>query len=205
MRLGILGPAGEDVVALADAARLLLDEAHTDKVIYVSPDGAMDRVVFGWAHAIVGADPSGEALFLRAATRCVNATPAEIDEFVALERARARLNVLVSLPAASTRTIEILDGRVVLFVHDKAYLDEEDIAAAQMLVFGHSPEPLVRRVGTRMFLSPGPIGCPRGGAAVLDDSAGGIQIEMLGPGGAVVAREHFTGVRPGKLRVQGGP
>lgn len=204
MRLGILGPAGEDVVALADAARLLLDEARADKVIYVSPDGALDRVVFGWAQAIVGADPSGEALFFRAASRCINATPAEIDEFVALERARARLNVLMSLPAASTRTIEILDGRVVLFVHDKAFLDENDIAAAQMLVFGQSPEPLVRRVGTRLFLSPGPIGCPTGGAAVLDDGAGGIQIEMLGPGGAVVAREHFTGVRAGKVRVQGG-
>ena len=106
MRLGILGPAGEDVVGLARAARLLLDEAHADKVIYVSPDGALDRVVFSWAQAIVGTNPAPEALFLRAAARCAKAAAAEIDQFVALERARARLNVLASLPASSTRSVE---------------------------------------------------------------------------------------------------
>jgi hypothetical protein len=107
------------------------------------------------------------------------------------------------LPSGPSRTVEILDGRVVLFVYDKSILNEEDIAAAQILVFGKAREPLIRRVGPRIFLTPGPIGCPTGGSALLDDGVDGIRIEILGPGGAVMARDHVGGPRPGKLRVQG--
>jgi hypothetical protein len=204
MRLGILGPANGDLIGLARAAQILVDEAHAEKVIYVAHDGALDRVVVNWASEIVGENPSGEGLFKRAAARCARAAPEEIDQFVEGERARLRLSVFVSLPSEPSRTIEILDGRVVLFVHDKATLDEEDIAAAQLLVFGKSRDPLIRRVGTRVFLTPGPIGCPTGGAALLDDGADGIRIEVLGPGGAVTAQDQMGGPRPGKLRVQGG-
>ncbi len=108
------------------------------------------------------------------------------------------------MPSRQSRTIEILDGRVVLFVYDKAILDEEDISAAQLLVFGKAREPVIRRVGARVFLAPGPIGCPTGGSALLDDGADGIRIEVMGPGGVVTARELIGGPRPGKMRVQGG-
>jgi hypothetical protein len=204
MRLGILGPAYDDVIGLARAAQLLLDEAHAEKVIYLSDDGALDRVVVSWASEIVGENPTGEGLFMRAAMRCAAAAPAEIDHFVEGERARQRLEVFVSLPGGHSRTIEILDGRVVLLVYDKATLDEEDIVAAQLLVFGKAREPLIRRVGPRVFLTPGPIGCPTGGAALLDDGADGIRVEILGPGGVVTATEQIGGPRPGTLRVQGG-
>jgi hypothetical protein len=203
MRLGILGPANGDLIGLARAAQLLVDEAHAQKVIYVADDGALDRVVINWASEIVGANPSGEGLFKRAAARCAKASHHDIDQFVEGERARLRLEVFVSLPGKHSRTVEILDGRVVLFVFDKAILTEEDIVAAQLLIFGKAREPVIRRVGARVFLTPGPIGCPTGGAAVLDDGADGVRIEILGPGGAVTARDHVGGPRPGKLRVQG--
>jgi hypothetical protein len=205
MRLGILGPAMGDVIGLARAAQILLDEAHAEKVIYLADDGALERVVYSWASEIIGGEnPSGGGLFKRAATRCAGAAPDEIDHFVEGERARLRLEVFVSLPSGERRTIEILDGRVVVFVYDKAVLDEEDIAAAQLLVYGKAREPLLRRVGARLFLSPGPIGCPTGGSAVLDDGVDGIRIEILGPGGAVTAHDEIGGPRPGKMRVQGG-
>jgi hypothetical protein len=204
MRLGILGPAGDDMIGLARAAQLLLDEAHAEKVIYLCDDGALERVVFSWASEIVGSNPSGEGLFKRAAARCARAAPEDIDHFVEGERARLRLDVFVSLPSRQSRTIEILDGRVVVFVYDKATLDEEDISAAQLLVFGKAREPVIRRVGARIFLAPGPIGCPTGGSAVLDDGVDGIRIEILGPGAVVTAHEAIGGPRPGKLRVQGG-
>jgi hypothetical protein len=203
MRLGILGPANGDVIGLARAAQILVDEAHAERVIYVADDGALEQVVVSWASEIVGANPSGEVLFDRAAARCARGTPDEIDTFVEGERARLRLEVFMSLPSGR-RTVEILDGRVVLFVFDKAHLDEEDIVAAQLIVFGKAREPLVRRVGPRVFLTPGPIGCPTGGSAVLDDGAEGIRIEILGPGGLVTAQAHVGGPRPGKLKVQGG-
>jgi hypothetical protein len=204
MRLGILGPAYDDMIGLARAAQYLLDEAHAEKVIYLADDGALERVVVSWARELVGENPSEEALFKRAAARCARAAPGDIDRFVGSERARQRLNVFQSLPGGQSRTIEILDGRVVLFVYDKAMLDEEDIAAAQLLVFGKAREPVIRRVGARVFLSPGPIGCPTGGAALIDDGAEGIRIEVLGPGGVVTGHEQIGGPRPGKMRVQGG-
>ena len=202
MRLGILGPANGDVIGLARAAQILVDEAHAERVIYVGDDGALEQVVVSWASEIVGANPSGDNLFNRAAARCARATPGDIDLFVEGERARLRLEVFMSLPSGR-RTVEILDGRVVLFVFDKAHLDEEDIVAAQIIVFGKAREPLIRRVGPRVFLTPGPIGCPTGGSAVLDDGAEGIRIEILGPGGLVTAQDHVGGPRPGKLKVQG--
>jgi hypothetical protein len=203
VRLGILGPANGDMIGLARAAQVLLDEAHAEKVIYLADDGALERVVVSWARELVGANPSGEGLFKRAAARCAKAQPGEIDRFVEGERARLRLEVFVSLPSGHSRSIEILDGRVVLFVYDKGMLDEEDIVAAQLLVFGKAREPLIRRVGARVFLTPGPIGCPTGGSALLDDEVDGIRVEILGPGGAVTAHEQVGGPRP-KLRVQSG-
>jgi hypothetical protein len=204
MRLGILGPANDDLIGLARAAQFLLDEAHAEKVIYLSDDGAMERVVVSWARELVGSNPSGEALFKRAAARCAHASPAEIDHFVEGERARLRLGIFYSLPSGQSRTVEILDGRVVLFVYDKAMLDEEDIAAAQILVFGKAQAPLIKRVGARVFITPGPIGSQHGGAALLDDGAEGVRVEIVGPGGVVTAHDQIGGPRPGRMRVQGG-
>jgi hypothetical protein len=203
VRLGILGPAQGDLRALARGAQHLLDEAHAEKVIYLSDDDALDRVVEGWARELVGSDPSEGALFERAA-RCADGAPEAIDAFVASERARQRLKVLVSLPQGQ-RTIEILDGRVVLFVFDKGTLDEEDIVAASLLVFGKSSAPLIKKVGPRTFLSPGPLGAEGGGAALLDDGGGGVRIEVMNARGVVTAREVIGPPNQGaKMRIQGG-
>jgi hypothetical protein len=203
MRLGILGPAAGDLGALARAAQLLLDDVQAEKIIYLGDDDALDRMVAEWARDLVGSDPGDEGLFARAAARCASAEPQAIDAFVASESARLRLRVFAALPKGS-RTIEILDGRVVLFVYDKATLDEEDIVAASILVFGKGDSPVVHRVGTRVFVAPGPVS-DKGGAVVLDDGAGGVRIEVMsGTTGAVVATEHFGQQRESKIRVQGG-
>ncbi|MFO0759143.1 MAG: hypothetical protein U0359_21805 [Byssovorax sp.] len=205
MRLGILGPANGDLLGLARAAQFLVDEAGAEKVVYVAGDGALERVVIGWAREIVGTNPSEEALFIRAAARCARGSPEEIDRFVEGERARLRLKVYVSLPDERSRTIELLDGRVTLFVYDKAALDEEDISAASILVFGKSAEPLIRKVGARIFVAPGAIGAPGGGMATLDDAGGGVKIEVLDAAGRVTAQDSLAAKETAsKMRVQGG-
>lgn len=206
MRLGVLGPARGDLRALARSAHGLLDQARVDKVVYLSDDDALDRVVASWASQLVGADPRADRLFDRAAARCARASPAQIDAFVASERARLALRVFESLPEAPRRTIEILGGRVVLLVHDKATLDEEDIVAASILVFGKSAEPLIKRIGARIFVAPGPAAGPNGGSAVLDDAGGAVTIEILDAAGGVAARDVALGPRAlGKMRVQSEP
>jgi hypothetical protein len=205
MRLGLLGPAHGDLAALARGAQGLLDDAHVDKVVYLAADDAMDQVVTAWARQIVGGDPQGAALFDRAAARCVKASPVELEAFVAAERALLGLSAFVSLPPPPGRTIEIIDGRVVLLVYDKSALDEEDIAGASVLVFGKAAAPLVKRVGTRVFLSPGPLG-PTSGRAVLDDAGGGLRVLFLDEGGALLGEEPLAPqVGAGKMRVQGEP
>lgn len=203
MRLGILGPALGDLPALARGAQHLMDAAQADKVLYVGNDDALDRVVASWARGIVGSNPSDAALFDRAAERCARGTADDIDEFVAKERALRRLRVLMSVPPGQ-RSIEILDRHVVLFVYDKATLDTEDIGAAHVLVFGRADEPLVRRVGSRTFVTPGPISADGGGLLLLEDGPGGLLIEVRGTSGKVVASDtHVIGAGGAKLKVQG--
>ena len=154
------------------------------------------------ARQIVGLDPTDHALFDRAARRCAAATGEEIEKFVDAERARARLRVLTSLPPAPKRTIELLDGRIVCLLFDKALLDEEDILGASVIVFGKSAAPLVRRVGSRVFVAPGTIGVEGGGLAILDDEGGGIRIEVRDGTGQVALSEHVAPVA--KVKVQAG-
>ncbi len=201
MRLGVLGPAAGDLPGLARAAQQLLDEHRVERVLYVGSDDALDRVVAGWARQIVGVDAE-HALFDRAARRCAAATAEEIATFVEGERARARLRVFASLPPAPKRTIELLDGRVVCLLFDKALLDEEDILGASVIVFGKSSTPLLRRVGSRVFVAPGTIGAEGGGIAVLDDEGGGIRIELRDAAGKIGLQEHVAATA--KIKVQAG-
>lgn len=180
-----------------------MDAAQAERVIYVGNDDALDRVVASWARDIVGANPSDAALFDRAADRCARGTADDIDEFVARERALRRLRVLMSVPPGQ-RSIEILDRHVVLFVYDKATLDTEDIGAAHVLVFGKSGEALIRRVGSRTFVAPGPVASDAGGLVLLEDAGGTLHVEVRRADGEVVAADaHVIGPQGARFKVQG--
>ncbi|MFO0613980.1 MAG: hypothetical protein U0414_15415 [Polyangiaceae bacterium] len=204
MRLGVLGPASGDLSGLARAAQLLLDGFRAERVIYLAPDDALDRVVGAWASELVGANPNDVVLFERAAHACAKATPEQIDGFVASERARRRLRVFASLPPPPGRTIELIDGRVAVLLYDKAALDEDDIAGASLLVFGKSQQCLIKRVGARTFIAPGKIGCEAGGSAMLDDEKGGVRIRIIDSTGMVTQTEMVGGptIAGAKLKVQ---
>lgn len=201
MRFAVLGPANGDLEALEKGASLLLFEHQAEQVVYLGADDALDRLVLDWAHRLVGADPSDEGVWDRAAARCVAATPQQIDAFVATERRRERLKALKCLPVATSRTIELLEGRIAVLLHDKALLDEEDILPASLLIFGKSREPLVRQVGSRTFVSPGELGPKSGVALFTDDGAGEINVTMYGPGGTKVDSHQLVAPRTGRFTV----
>lgn len=207
MRLGLLGPAGGDVGALGRAAEYLLNTARVSRVIYLGNDGTLDRAVAAWAERLVGADPTDEGAWARAVDVALSGTPDEIDRFVATERARLRLKALEALPEDGARAVEQFGERIALLIHDKAVLDEEDIVKANLLFYGKSDAPLVRRIGSRWFVSPGPIGAPRSGVAVLDDNAAGARelvVTISDAEGNVGHREALSSTRT-SMRVQGGP
>jgi hypothetical protein len=196
-----MGPANGDLAALEKGASLLLFEHHAEQVVYLGADDALDRLVLDWARRLVGADPSDEVVWDRAAVRCVSATPRQIDAFVAAERQRERLKALKCLPVATSRTIELLEGRIAVLLYDKALLDEEDILPASLLIFGKNREPLVRQVGSRTFVSPGELGPTSGIALFTDDEVGEINVTMYGPGGAKLETHQLVAPRTGRFTV----
>jgi hypothetical protein len=203
MRLGLLGPAGSDVGALGRAAEFLLNGARVHRAIYLGNDGALDRAVAAWARKLVGDDPSDDAAWRRAASVAVAGTSEQIDKFVQTERARLRLKKLEALPEEISRTIEMVGDRVAVLIYDKALLDEEDILAANLLFFGKSDAPLVRKIGARWFVTPGPIGSEGGGIAVLDDEGDEIKITIFDSTGKPSLKETLSLHRATKMRVQG--
>lgn len=203
MRFAVLGPANGDLAALEKGASLLLFEHQAEEVIYLGPDDALDRLVLGWARRLVGSDPSDEGIWDRAAARCASARPDEIDRFLAAERKRQRLKSLKCIPAATSRTIEILEGRVAVLLYDKALLDEEDILPASLLIFGKSRDPLVRHVGSRTFVSPGELGGGKSGVALFSDDAGTgeVSVAMYEPGGTMIESHPLAAHRTGRFTV----
>jgi len=205
MRLGLLGPADGDARALGQAAELLVAVAKVDRAIYLGPDDALERAIAAWAKRLVGDDPTETAVWRHAAELAASGSPAEIDRFVEKERERLALRVFESLPGGEARTIEIVGDRVAVLVYEKALLDEEDIFAANLILYGKSDQPVVRRIGARWFVTPGRLGAPGGGACVLDDGGDDVVVTIYDSTGKACHHEALTIVRSTKMHVQGSP
>jgi hypothetical protein len=202
MRFGLLGPA-DDVAALGRSAEFLLREQRVSRAVYLGTDDALDRVVATWARKLVGDDPGEDALWARGASLALSGAPSELARFVQAQRARLRLKQLEQLPPAG-RTIEMIGDRVAVMIHDKTHLDEEDILAAGILVYGKSALPVAKRVNARWFVSPGHVG-GNGGSAVIDDEGDEIVLTVFDATGRQAMSEVLTIQRATKIRVQGGP
>ncbi len=202
MRLGLLGPAEGDLAALARTAELLLNGAKVTRAIYLGADDALEDTVALWAESRGGPAACDRGLWDRAFAVAAEGSPDQIQTFLRSERARLRLKSLESLPPRELRSIEMFGDRVAILVHDKALLDEEDIFAATFLVYGKSEGPLVKKIGPRWFLTPGPIGCHEGGAVVLDDAAEEVVATFYDVDGRAVRSERLPAARLAKLSVK---
>jgi hypothetical protein len=204
MKLGLLGPLEGDVSSLMRAAETLVD-AKVDRAIYLGEDDALERALALWATRLVGGDPSDQGMWKLAAELALTGAPAEIDRFVASERARLRLRIFQRLPGGQARTIEMVSDRVAVLVHEKALLDEEDIYLASFILYGKSDETVIKRIGARWFITPGKIGKTNGGVCVLDDSGDDVTVTVYDSGGKRCHHEALTLSRSTKMRIQGGP
>jgi hypothetical protein len=202
MRLGLLGPAMGREDTLERAMRFLQREIDVHRAVYLDIDDALERVVRRWAESLVGGEPDESAIFARAAEKCAAATPEQIDRFIQAELERRSLQVFESLAGEDTRAIELMNGRVVVMIYDKATLDEEDIVSASVLAFGKGREPLVKQVGSRWFLSPGTL--EHFGVMTLEDLEDGIHLVQFDSLCREVRRERLIAARTPRLRVSGG-
>jgi hypothetical protein len=202
MKLGLLGPAEGDVAALGRAAEFLLNSVKVTRAVYLASDGGLDRAVTAWAKNLVGDDPSDEAMWRRAAKVAASGNSAQIDHFIATERARRKLRNLETLCGSRKRSIEMLADRVAILLYDKADLDEDDISAAHVFLFGRCKEPIAKRVGARWFVSPGTIG-PKSGIGVIDDTDDDLWLTFYSAKGEPIQKECLATERTTKMRIQG--
>ncbi len=202
MRLGLLGPLRSSSTAELETATFhLLDKCGAERIIYLGSDGALERMVEATARKLVGADPTDDAAWTRAAALAVTGSAKEVDHFVESEKRRIKLRSLESLPPRILRSMEMVGDRVTILIYDKAILDEEDIFSANLIVFGRADQPLTRRVGTRWFVSPGTLS-ETGGAAILDDAGAEIAITLYSASGQELRKEELDFGRATKMQIQ---
>lgn len=191
-RIGLLGPAEGDERALREAVEFLMGDAGVDQAIYLGEDeSAIDRVITAWAREIFGGEPGEDAFLERAVQLAIEGSPAQIEELLSAEQSLRRLSAIRKLPPSPARAVEMLADRIILAVHDKSVLDEEDIANAAVIVYGKGKEAEIRRFGTRYFLTPGPASAGR--VAILDvEDDGNLSVAIFETSGIPVWREKLA-------------
>lgn len=139
------------------AAEFALDKLAAAQVVYLGADEAARDAARAWAGELLQGAPSEDAFLERAFKLCVGGSPDQLQELLKRDRDAHRLSALRSLPAAPARAVEMFEDKIVLFVHDKAQLDAEDIANAYLVVYGRSKNVALNHFGPRTFFSPGPL------------------------------------------------
>lgn len=199
MRLGLLGPADGDTSVLREAVEFLVGDASVDQAIYLGADDAVDRVIAEWAEELVGGRATENAFLDRVVELAPHGAPAALEKLLAGDAAVQRLDTVRKLPPPPARAIEMLDDRIVLLVHDKAVLDQDDIANAHIVVYGKSPVADLKRFGHRYFFTPGPVRARKVGIIEFEED-GSVTIALYEPSGAPLFRETLER-RTGKLVV----
>jgi len=185
-KLAVIGPGKDADGPLTQAVEALLADPETRQVIYLGTDDAIDRVV-----ATLAGTGHGSASFLtRAAEVACSGDADAIDALLAAQQARQQLRRVRKLPEPPARAIELLEQWIVLGVHDKAVLDEEDIANAHVILYGKASQPAVKSFGPRCFFTPGPISARRVGILEVQDD-GELEVQVRDLEGKILTRERI--------------
>jgi hypothetical protein len=173
VRIGLLGPlpAESPPGVLERACDFLLTTQAATRIVYLGADDALEQLVVDWATRLVGGDPTDEAAWARAAQVAIAGSADQIDGFVTKERKRLSLRALVSLPEDTLSALETMGDTTVLLIHRRGDIEPDDVASAQVLIYGNGAQPLVERLGSRWFVTPGSM-AGAGGVGVLDDENG---------------------------------
>jgi hypothetical protein len=199
VRLGLLGPADGDAALFRQAAEAIL-RLGAEAVVYLGIDGAADAAVSKWAEELAPGVSREDAFLGAAAELAARGTAQDLEALLARDAAAARLSVIRKVPAGAVRAIEMIDDRIVTLVHDKAVLDEEDIANATLVVYGKAPELVLKRFGPRWFFSPGPLAARRAGLVEVDED-GHIVVSIVDPTGGELSREILHARPSGRMMV----
>jgi hypothetical protein len=188
IRMGFIGPASGDVKVFEQLAARLVGERGCTRVHYLGDCDVLDAAARARSEELGLASDAGYEGTALALAQSGDADA--IERFLGAREALARLQACRALPPPPTRTIEMLEDRILLMVFDKAVLDEEDIANADVVVFGRASAPLIRKIGPRIFFSPGPAALGYGVATV--DESGTLTFTSYDADERVVAEETLA-------------
>lgn len=199
MRLCLIGPVDGRAPVLARAVAVALDQLRADAIVYLGVDDALDIVGAAWMSLLGVEAPLAERV-----AAVVDADAEAIHQTLQAEHLARRLSRVRALASATSRSVELVHDRIVLLVADKADLDEEDLLPASLIIFGRG-SPTLRRVGTRVFLSPGTPGKAGEGILLLDEGEGDgtVTVTFCDVAGVVRQREVLEATRGARVRVQG--
>ncbi len=188
LRMGLIGPAAGAKAELEHALVLFGADPSMRRILYLGADGAIEQAAAAFAPARL----EQEEFLQRAAELACAGSPDEIAALLAEERGERRRGVIRKLPDPPVRAIEMLDKWIVLAVHDKAVLDEDDIANAHVIVYGRADEAVLKRFGPRCFFAPGPLAARKLGCLELSPE-GRLDLRLLALDGSTLARESLHG------------
>lgn len=182
--IAVVGPAGGAQAALEQTLDMLLADVSLRQVIYLGDDDAVGEVLARRREAGL----SRRSFLERAVELACDGGAKEIDALLAEHHATRRLSCVRRLPGAPALAVELLEKWIVLLVHDKAKLEEDDIANAHAIVYGRGSKPRFKRFGPRCFFTPGPLSLGHVGRLELADD-GSLRMQMQDLTGKVVQTE----------------
>lgn len=181
---------------------MLLFQREVDRAVYLGCDDALDQAQAGWAERL-GAPRDDRAFLRELAAIAASASPDDLDALLARDAKRARLGALARLSGATDRCVEMIEDQVLLMVHDKTSLGEEDIANAAVVAWGLAPAADLRRIGRRLFVAPGL--CTTGNActaAVVELVGDALRATLLDRAGAPIRELSAPSHRLAKTEVR---
>ena len=195
MRLGLIGPADADPAALQMAAKLLISSLEVDWAIYLGVDAAINAFIAGQPSR------SGDPIVgHRIADVAANGSTDDIRRVLRVLRGAQYLQRLRVVPRPPARSIEMIDDRIILVIHAKADIAEEDVINSNLVVYGDAKEQSFKRFGSRCFFSPGPLQLGRIGMLEEVPEEGGVLLKALSLDGTTLWSEPIQG-RAAKVMV----
>ena len=194
MRIGIIGTALGATRELRKAIELFLADPQLKQIVYLGDDDAMTQVVSHFAHEQL----SEEEFLRRGVELACHGSAAAVRQLLEADRDAQRVSLLRRLPEPPAIAIEMLDKWIVLVVHDKAVLEEDDVANAHAIVYGHAEEAAYKRFGPRSFLTPGPLDKGLVASVGLRPD-GALELNLLDLNGVMVRSESLAPSVVGKV------
>lgn len=196
MRMGIIGTAVGATRELRQAIELFLADPQLKQIVYLGDDDAITQVVAHFAHEQL----SEEEFLRRGVELACHGNSEAIRQLLQADREAQRVSLMRRLPEPPACAIEMLDKWIILAVHDKAVLEEDDVANAHVIVYGQAEEADYKRFGPRSFLTPGPLSKGLVGSVGLRPD-GALELSLLDLDGATVLRESLAPAVVGKVVV----